>query len=232
MHVVIIIKVKYSTSASNLISSLWKAIVAATETRFMWGLTFSPICFSCEGRSSRVNGRKSRCISASMTNGQNSESKSPVTSHVFETQEWKDIHGKTKQKKKKQRETWREKKGWQLQGQEGRAETVVEGREGDYKLNDTLMVNGGLRWHVPSHGMFYSTKVQCSCCCAFQPPHRCSSDLSSGCFYFFILTDVAEVHSFSLKFDDESSCPGNLLFSEPVGKSAPSQPTQHRIMLV
>lgn len=41
---------------------------------------------------------------------------------------------------------------------------------GGYKPNGTLMVNGGLCWHVLSHTIFYSP---CSCCYAFlyrQPP--------------------------------------------------------------
>lgn len=48
-----------------------------------------------------------------------------------------------------------------------RVEMVVVVCKGAYKPNSTLMLNGRLRWHVPSHGIFYSLSVPCSCCCVF-----------------------------------------------------------------
>lgn len=98
-------------------------------------------------------------------------------------QAWKKNKGKRDVEKKKGRQL-HGKAG--REGREGRVETLVVGCEGAYKPNSALMVNGGLRWHVPSHGIFYSLSVPCSCCCVFLLPSTPPPPMPSVCFFFVL----------------------------------------------
>lgn len=158
---------------------------------------------ACDGYSCRVKCSEWRCVGASVRCWTNNDNKWTKTHeikaelpHVF----LKHKNEKTCMEKK----TWKKgptaaRKGRERWRDGGGVETV--GCEGAYKPNGTLMVNGGLRWHVPSHGIFYSLSVPCSCCCVFlhHHPHPNPPPLSGtpSVFSFLLFLWLAEVHCFS-----------------------------------
>lgn len=147
---------------------------------FMWRLSYvvpsNCSLHACSGYRCRVKCSEWRCISASVrswTRDQWNKTKLNYLTCFWNT--------------RMKRHTWKKrrgKEGRQLHGKRGRdgegGQTVVVGCEGAYKPNGTLMVNGGLRWHVRSHGIFYSLSVPCSCCCVFLHHRPPSSSLLPG----------------------------------------------------
>lgn len=152
------------------------------------------MCMQCLQRHSRAQWVTLLLHGPKTSSGTKHIKKHWITSRVFETQEWRDMLGNKRLERRGKNDRQLQGEGW---SDGDRGETVAVGCEGAYKLNGTLMVNGGALLTRPLGQ--HSLSVPCSCCCVFSPStaRRGTPSLFLFCFVFLWFAELGEVLCFS-----------------------------------